>query len=70
MFYHCRFALQTQQLSIKGIKDEGGNKLYFDSLVFSYTKNGLELAEAWDMAEFMPVKIKNYVESTTLLPAT
>lgn len=47
----------------KGIKDEGGNKLYFDSLVFSYTKNGLELAEAWDMAEFMPGKDKKeYVE--------
>ena len=47
----------------KGIKDEGGNKLYFDSLIFTYTKNGLELAEAWDTATFMPGDSqKEYVE--------
>ena len=63
MFYSLPLCPANTAIINKGIKDEGGNKLYFDSLVFSYTKNGLELAEAWDMAEFMPGKDKKeYVE--------
>ena len=63
MFYSLPLCPANTAIINKGIKDEGGNKLYFDSLVFSYTKNGLELEEAWDMAEFMPGKHnKEYVE--------
>lgn len=63
MFYSLPLCPANTAIINKGIKDEGGNKLYFDSLVFSYTKNGLELEEAWDMAEFMPGKDKKeYVE--------
>lgn len=63
MFYSLPLCPANTAIINKGIKDEGGNKLYFDSLVFSYTENGLELEEAWDMAEFMPGKDKKeYVE--------
>lgn len=63
MFYSLPLCPANTAIINKGIKDEGGNKLYFDSLVFSYTKNGLELEEAWDMASFMPGKDKKeYVE--------
>lgn len=63
MFYSLPLCPANTAIINKGIKDEGGNKLYFDSLIFTYTKNGLELEEAWDMAEFMPGKDKKeYVE--------
>lgn len=63
MFYSLPLCPANTAIINKGIKDEGGNKLYFDSLVFSYTKNGLELEEAWDMASFMPGNSKTeYVE--------
>ena len=63
MFYSLPLCPANTAIINKGIKDEGGNKLYFDSLVFSYTKNGLELEEAWDMASFMPGNSKKeYVE--------
>ena len=63
MFYSLPLCPANTAIINKGIKDEGGNKLYFDSLVFSYTKNGLELEEAWDMATFMPGNSKKeYVE--------
>lgn len=63
MFYSLPLCPANTAIINKGIKEEGGNKLYFDSLVFSYTKNGLELAEAWDMSGFMPGKDKKeYVE--------
>ena len=63
MFYSLPLCPANTAIINKGIKDEGGNKLYFDSLVFSYTKNGLELEEAWDMAKFMPGNAnKEYVE--------
>ena len=63
VFYSLPLCPANTAIINKGIKDEGGNKLYFDSLVFSYTKNGLELEEAWDMASFMPGNSKTeYVE--------
>ena len=63
MFYSLPLCPANTAIINKGIKDEGGNKLYFDSLIFAYTKNGLELEEAWDIANFMPGKGKNeYVE--------
>lgn len=63
MFYSLPLCPANTAIINKGIKDEGGNKLYFDSLIFTYTKNGLELAEAWDIASFMPGKDKKeYVE--------
>ena len=63
MFYSLPLCPANTAIINKGIKDEGSNKLYFDSLIFSYTKNGLELSEAWDMAEFMPGHSKEeYVE--------
>lgn len=63
VFYSLPLCPANTAIINKGIKDEGGNKLYFDSLVFSYTKNGLELEEAWDMAGFMPGNGKTeYVE--------
>lgn len=63
VFYSLPLCPANTAIINKGIKDEGGNKLYFDSLIFTYTKNGLELEEAWDMAEFMPGKDKKeYVE--------
>ena len=63
VFYSLPLCPANTAIINKGIKDEGGNKLYFDSLIFTYTKNGLELAEAWDIASFMPGKDKKeYVE--------
>lgn len=63
VFYSLPLCPANTAIINKGIKAEGGNKLYFDSLVFSYTKNGLELEEAWDMAKFMPGNGKTeYVE--------
>lgn len=63
VFYSLPLCPANTAIINKGIKDEGGNKLYFDSLVFSYTKNGIELEETWDMASFMPGKDKTeYVE--------
>ena len=63
VFYSLPLCPANTAIINKGIKDQGGNKLYFDSLIFTYTKNGLELEEAWDMAEFMPGKDnKEYVE--------
>ena len=63
VFYSLPLCPANTAIINKGIKDQGGNKLYFDSLVFSYTKNGLELEEAWDMVSFMPGKDnKEYVE--------
>ena len=63
MFYSLPLCPANTAIIKKGIKEEGGNKLYFDSLIFKYAKNGLELAEAWDMASFMPGKDeKEYVE--------
>lgn len=65
MFYSLPLCPANTAIINKGIKDEGGNKLYFDSLIFSYTKNGLELSEAWDIASFMSGKDedkKEYVE--------
>ncbi len=62
-FYSLPLCPANTAIINKGIKEEGSNKLYFDSLIFTYTKNGLELAEAWDIAEFMPGKSqKEYVE--------
>ena len=63
VFYSLPLCPANTAIINKGIKDEGGNKLYFDSLIFTYTKNGLELAEAWDIASFMPGNsTKEYVE--------
>lgn len=63
IFYSLPLCPANTAIINKGIKDEGSNKLYFDSLVFSYTKNGLELSEAWDIASFMPGNSqKEYVE--------
>lgn len=63
VFYSLPLCPANTAIINKGIKDEGGNKLYFDSLIFTYTKNGLELAEAWDTATFMPGNSqKEYVE--------
>ena len=63
VFYSLPLCPANTAIINKGIKGEGGNKLYFDSLIFSYTKNGLELAEAWDIATFMPGNdMKEYVE--------
>ena len=63
MFYSLPLCPANTAIINKGIKDEGGNKLYFDSLIFTYTNNGLELSEAWDIASFMPGKgNKEYVE--------
>ncbi len=63
IFYSLPLCPANTAIINKGIKDEGGNKLYFDSLIFTYEKNGLELAEAWDMASFMPgYSQKEYVE--------
>lgn len=63
IFYSLPLCPANTAIINKGIKDEGGNKLYFDSLIFTYTKNGLELAEAWDIASFMPGNSqKEYVE--------
>ena len=63
VFYSLPLCPANTAIINKGIQDEGGNKLYFDSLIFSYTEKGLVLAEAWDMAEFMPGKSqKEYVE--------
>ena len=62
-FYSLPLCPANTAIINKGIKDEGSNKLYFDSLIFSYTENGLELEEAWDIAKFMPGKDKKeYVE--------
>ena len=63
MFYSLPLCPANTAIINKGIKDEGGNKLYFDSLIFKYEKTGLELAEAWDIASFMPGNsTKEYVE--------
>ena len=63
VFYSLPLCPANTAIINKGIQEEGGNKLYFDSLIFSYTKNGLELSEAWDIASFMPGKgNKEYVE--------
>lgn len=63
MFYSLPLCSANTAIINKGIKDEGGNKLYFDSLIFKYEKTGLELAEAWDIASFMPGNsTKEYVE--------
>lgn len=63
VFYSFPLCPANTAIINKRITDEGGNKLYFDSLVFTYSKNGLELAEAWDMSHFMPGnKHKEYVE--------
>lgn len=65
MFYSLPLCPANTAIINKGIKDEGGNKLYFDSLIFTYTNNGLELSEAWDIASFMSGKDedkKEYVE--------
>lgn len=63
MFYSLPLCPANTAIINKGIKDEGGNKLYFDSLIFTYTKNGLELDAAWDIAKSMPGNSKKeYVE--------
>lgn len=63
VFYSLPLCPANTAIINKGIKEDGSNKLYFDSLIFTYTKNGLELSAAWDMAEFMPGHSKKeYVE--------
>lgn len=62
-FYSLPLCPANTAIISKSIKDDGSNKLYFDSLIFSYTKNGLELSEAWDTQSFMPGnQKKEYVE--------
>lgn len=64
VFYSLPLCPANTAIINKGIKEkDGSNKLYFDSLIFKYAKNGLELAEAWDIASFMPGNsTKEYVE--------
>lgn len=63
MFYSLPLCPANTAIITKGISEDGGNKLYFDSLIFTYDKNGLELSQAWDTASFMPgSKKKEYVE--------
>ncbi len=63
MFYSLPLCPANTAIITKGISDDGGNKLYFDSLIFAYTDEGLELSQAWDMASFMPGNNKKeYVE--------
>lgn len=62
-FYSLPLCPANTTIISKKMSDDGGNKLYFDSLIFSYTKNGLELSEAWDTQSFMPGgQLKEYVE--------
>lgn len=62
VFYSLPLCPANTAIINKGINDEGGNKLYFDSLVFTYSKNGLELAAAWDIASLPGKDKKEYVE--------
>ena len=62
-FYSLPLCPANTTIISRKMSDDGGNKLYFDSLIFSYTKNGLELSEAWDTQSFMPgSQKKEYVE--------
>lgn len=62
-FYSLPLCPANTAIISKSIKDDGSNKLYFDSLIFSYTKKGLELSEAWDTQDVMPgSQKKEYVE--------
>lgn len=62
-FYSLPLCPANTAIISKSMSEDGGNKLYFDSLIFSYTKNGLDLSAAWDMQEFMPgSNKKEYVE--------
>lgn len=62
-FYSLPLCPANTAIISKSITDDGSNNLYFDSLIFSYTKNGLELSQAWDTQSFMPGRQKKeYVE--------
>ena len=62
-FYSLPLCPANTAIISKSITDDGSNNLYFDSLIFSYTKKGLELSQAWDTQDFMPGKQKKeYVE--------
>lgn len=63
LFYSLPLCTANTAVISKSMSDDGGNKLYFDSLIFRYTKNGLELTEAWDVHKLMPgFNKKEYVE--------
>ena len=62
-FYSLPLCPANTAIISKSMKDDGSNKLYFDSLIFCYTDKGLELDQAWDVLNFMPgSKGKEYVE--------
>lgn len=62
-FYSLPLCPANTAIINKGISDEGSNKLYFDSLVFTYGDGGLNIALALDKEGKMPGSNgKEYVE--------
>ena len=63
VFYSLPLCPANTAVIAKSMKEDGSNKLYFDSLIFRYTDKGLELCQAWDVQSFMPGSNgKEYVE--------
>ena len=64
-FYSLPLCVSNVAVVSQGIAGNGGDKLYFDSLIISYTDEGLLISEAWDVNKIMqatPASPIDYVE--------
>jgi len=52
-FYSLPLCVSNAAVMTKGIADEGGDRLYFDSLIISLKDNDLVISEAWDVTSAM-----------------
>ena len=52
-FYSSPLAVSDTAVITRPIGEDGGDLLYFDSLIIEYTDSGLNISEAWDISKAM-----------------
>jgi len=64
-FYSLPLCVSNVAVMSQGVGADGGDRLYFDSLIIDYTADGLVISEAWDVTGAMQANVLSpgeYVE--------